>query len=122
MTGDPDSDLDRDAIYDDFTDAVNMAPQELDDWLETDESRSVGDTGDGGGESTGHKSGRRIAQIKRTHKADLTDDQLSHMKKVTGYIHRHCAQVPGGDVADTDWCYSLKNWGHDPTKDDGCAG
>ena len=72
--------------------AVNI-PQELDDWLDTDEfGRRLPATG---GESTGHKSGRRIAQIKRTHKADLTDDQLSHMKKVTGYIHRTARRCPG---------------------------
>lgn len=38
-----------------------MAAAELEKWLETEESRSVGD--DGGGESTGHRSGRRIVQI-----------------------------------------------------------
>ena len=34
--------------------------------------KSVGDSGSG--ESTGHKSGRRIVKIKRTNKDDLTDD------------------------------------------------
>ncbi|MGB3723950.1 MAG: DUF3140 domain-containing protein [Pacificimonas sp.] len=111
-------DLDRDAIYSDFMDAVNMAPSELEEWLDTDESKSVGNSDSG--ESTGHKSGRRIVEIKNTKKADLTGDQLHHMKKVVGYINRHCAQVP--DEPDgSDWAHSLKNWGHDPIKDDGCA-
>ncbi|MEL6311521.1 MAG: DUF3140 domain-containing protein, partial [Pseudomonadota bacterium] len=60
-------------VWDEWGDLVNMAPQELEDWLETEESRSVGDTDDG--ESTGHKSGRRIVEIKRTNKSDLSDDQ-----------------------------------------------
>ena len=108
------SDDEKSEIYDTFTDRVNMQPKELEDWLETDESKSVGDSS--GGESTGHKSGRRIVEIKRTKKADLSDDDYEHMQKVNGYIARHLAQKPKGDVADTDWCYSLKNWGHDPTK------
>ena len=102
-------------VYDDFQDAVNMAPKELEDWLDTEESKSVGQK-DGGGESTGHASGRRIVEIKRTKKADLTDSQYEHMQKVVGYVHRHKAQGPDGDVEDSDWRYSLMNWGHDPMK------
>jgi hypothetical protein len=38
------------------------------------------------------------------------------MRKVTGYVHRHLAQRPSGDVHGTTWRYSLMNWGHDPEK------
>ena len=100
--------------YDEFYDCVNMQPKELEEWLETEESKSVGDSD--GGESTGHKSGRKIVEIKLTNKDDLTDDQWDHMKKVVGYIHRHKAQKPSGDIEDSDWRYSLMNWGHDPCK------
>ena len=109
----------KDEIWDQWRDRVNMAPKELEDWLETEESKSVGDSD--GDESTGHESGRRIVEIKRTNKDDLTDDQWDHMQKVVGYINRHCAQVPDGDIEDSTWRYSLMNWGHDPLKDDGCA-
>lgn len=98
-------------VWDDWNDAVNMAPAELEDWLETDESKSVGQ---GSGESTGHRSGRRIVAIKRTRKADLTADDAAHMRKVVGYVARHAEQRPDGDVTDTPWRYSLMNWGHDP--------
>ncbi|MCP9235731.1 DUF3140 domain-containing protein [Lewinella sp. JB7] len=101
-------------IYDAFREAVNMAPQELENWLATDASKSVGD--DREGESTGHKSGKKIVAIKRKKKADLTDADYQHMNKVVGYVHRHLAQRPQGDIEDTNWTYSLKNWGHDPTK------
>ncbi len=112
------SDKSRDEIWDEWRDVVNMAPQELDDFLDTDESRSVGATEDDG-ESTGHKSGRRIVKIKRTKKDDLTDDQWNHMAKVVGYINRHTAQGgPDDDVEHSNWRYSLMNWGHDPLKDD----
>ena len=104
----------KDETYDAFYDCVNMQPKELEDWLETEESKSVGDSESA--ESTGHKSGRRIVDIKRTNRDDLTDDQYDHMKKVVGYIHRHKAQEPSGDIKDSDWRYSLMNWGHDPLK------
>ncbi|PRY14524.1 DUF3140 domain-containing protein [Kineococcus rhizosphaerae] len=96
-----------------FSDAVNMTPKELEDWLETDESKSVGV---GEGESVGHRSGRRIVEILRTKKGDLTDADHDHMTKVAGYVARHSAQRPDGDVTETKWRYSLMNWGHDPLK------
>jgi hypothetical protein len=97
-----------------FSDAVNMTAGELERWLETDESRSVGQKE--GGESTGHRSGRRIVDILRTKKADLSSEDHAHMRKVVGYVKRHSAQRPDGDITDTPWRYSLMNWGHDPSK------
>jgi len=116
---------DHETIWDEWKSLVNMAPGALEKWLETDESNAVGDTKSGaassgksgGGESTGHKSGRRIIDIKHTAKADLTDDDWAHMAKVVGYIKRHGQQRPDGDVTETHWRYSLMNWGHDPLKD-----
>ena len=109
-------DDDQQETYEQFHDVVNMSPKELEDWLATDESQEVGQKDDGG-ESTGHESGRRIVEILRTKKADLTDDDLAHMAKVHGYVARHSAQRPDGDVEDTPWRYSLMNWGHDPLQD-----
>lgn len=107
----------NDEIWEEWGDLVNMAPKELSDWLEAEDSKSVG-ASDGDGESTGHKSGRRIVEIKRTNKADLSDDQWDHMGKVVGYIKRHKAQGgPDDDVEHSAWRYSLMNWGHDPLKD-----
>ena len=45
--------------YKEFDDAVNMTASELEKWLDTDESKGVGQKS-GGGESTGHESGRHI--------------------------------------------------------------
>ena len=46
---------------------------------------------------------------------DLDDDTKRAVRKV-GYVHRHLAQRPKGDVTDTRWRYSLMNWRHDPLK------
>lgn len=108
---------DPDTVRAEFGEAVNMTASELETWLETDESRSVGQDSDGSGESTGHASGRRIVDLLRTRKDDLTDDDLAHMRKVHGYVQRHLAQQPKKeDVETSRWRYSLMNWGHDPLK------
>jgi hypothetical protein len=114
---------DRDQVREDYAGAVNMTAKELENWLDTDESKSVGavdggstKSGTGGEESVGHRSGRRIVEILRTRKDDLSDDDVEHMREVVGYVNRHLAQRPDGDVEDSRWRYSLMNWGHDPLK------
>jgi hypothetical protein len=118
------TDKPHEEIARDFAEAVNMTPAELERWLDTDESKSVGWAGEGtasspgGAESVGHHSGRRIVEIKRKKKADLTDADYADMNKVVGYVHRHLAQGgPKEDAEHSRWRYSLMNWGHDPLKD-----
>jgi hypothetical protein len=106
--------VDDQSVHDEFGDSVNMTAKEIEDWLGTDESKKVGQKS-GDGESTGHASGHRIVDILRTKKADLDDDDVAQMRKVNGYVKRHLAQRPSGDVSETAWRYSLMNWGHDPT-------
>ncbi|MBD6616780.1 DUF3140 domain-containing protein [Komarekiella sp. 'clone 1'] len=101
------------SVITEFYKVVNMTHQELDSWLNTDDSKTVGQK-DGDDESIGHKSGRYIIQLLQ--KDDYTENDLSHMKKVISYVHRHTAQQPSGDIEHTRWRYSLKNWGHDPLK------
>lgn len=117
MVPDGDTDLDRPAIWSDFHGVVNMTATALDRWLAGEDSRSVGWTHDGESEAVGHREGRRIVRILRTRKADLTDDDYRHMRKVVGSVHRHKAQGgPAEDKAQSRRRYSLMNWGHDPLK------
>ena len=108
--------LDKDKVYRDFARAVNMEPAELEEWLDSEESLKVGWKADGRGESIGHASGRRIVGLLRTRKAELSDDDYAHMRKVVGYVARHAAQRPE-NVVTSRWRYSLMNWGHDPLKE-----
>lgn len=108
-------------IHETFFKLVNMTPVQLRKWLASEDSRSVGMTpgggrveGSGQGESVGHHMGERILQIRGKKQAELSDDDYADMRKVIGYIHRHTAQRPHGDVTDTRWRRSLMNWGHDP--------
>jgi hypothetical protein len=105
------------SIYDQFKTDVNMTATELEKWLKTEESKSVGqDSGDG--ESIGHHSGQRIVQMLRKKKAELTAADEAHMHKVHSYVSRHAAQGPHAeqDVPTSRWRYALMNWGHDPLK------
>ena len=102
-------------VAQEFDGAVNMSRKELEEWLENDKSVEVGQK-DGGGESKGHESGRKIVEILGKNNSDYTDDDIDHMRRIVSYVHRHQAQEPKGDVEDSNWRYSLMNWGHDPLK------
>lgn len=107
----------RSRVLKDFRATVNMTPSALERWLQTEESRQVGFTHEGDRESVGHQSGRRIVELLQKKRDDVNDGDLDHMRKVVGYVHRHLAQRPEGDVRDTRWRWSLMNWGHDPLRD-----
>ena len=102
-----------------FARAVNMTAGEIARWLETDESLAVGFTRSGETESVGRQSGRRIISILKTAEAELTESDYVHMRRVVGFVKRHSAQRPAGDITHTRWRYSLMNWGCDPRKHDG---
>jgi hypothetical protein len=108
-----------------FRRVVNMSPAALRHWLGSHESRTVGMTPGGervdesrSEESVGHRMGERIVEIKARKAAALTEQDYEDMRKVIGYVHRHLAQRPSGDVEDTRWRKSLMNWGHDPMKEE----
>ena len=99
----------------DFEQAVNMTASEIKQWLKTEESNSVGQK-DQQGKIKGRKSGKKIIKILNKDRSKYKQNDFKHMKKVVGYVHRHLAQKPQGDVEATPWRYSLMNWGHDPLK------
>ncbi len=107
---------DNEAVFNDFHQAVNMTPGQIEKWLGTAESKEVGQKPDGAGESTGHQSGRHIIEILHK-KAEYSEDDIAHMHKIVSYVRRHLAQRPSGDIKETHWRYSLMNWGHDPAKE-----
>ena len=106
----------RERIRARFRAAVNMDADELEAWLATDESLSVGQKKDGASESIGHAAGRRIAQILRKPEPELTPEDYAQMRSAAGFINRHRAQEPANTVT-SRWRRSLMNWGRDPLKD-----
>ena len=93
----------HDDIESDFFAIVNMPVGELERWLQTEQSRSVGQVHDGEHESVGHQSGQHIVTILRKRKDNLSAADYGHMVKVIGYVHRHLAQRPDDDLRDTRW-------------------
>jgi len=101
------------SVIDEFHQVVNMTPKQLESWLDTDESKSVGQK-NGDDESIGHKSGRYIIELLNKKKDDYTDDDLSHRRLLvtsTATVHN-----------DRRWCRTLalvllfEKLGHDPLK------
>ena len=109
-------DIDRGKIRREFAEAVNMGATELENWLRTVSSNAVGFRNSPEAESVGHASGRHIVRILRKHVDELSADDYDHMRKVIGFVRRHCAQRPL-NIYTSRWRYSLMNWGHDPLKD-----
>jgi len=58
--------------------------------------------------------GREIVTLLSKKQADYTGDDVKQMQKVVSYVHRHLAQKLKGNTKNTNWRYSLLNWGHDP--------
>ncbi|MDB5240959.1 MAG: DNA-binding protein [Spirosoma sp.] len=102
-------------LQQEFHKLINMSASELKKWLSTDESKSMGQKKEGAEESIGHQSGEQIVGLLDQKKKGVSEDDLHQMKRVVSYIKRHLAQRPA-DVVGSNWEYSLKNWGHDPTR------
>ncbi len=89
---------DLDAIYETFRSVVNLSPAELKAWLSRVESKQVGFTRAGETESVGRQSGKAILKILGKKREDLLAADYAHMRKVIGYVRRHRAQRPAGDI------------------------
>ncbi|TQS32608.1 hypothetical protein Golomagni_07069 [Golovinomyces magnicellulatus] len=111
-----------------FNNVVNMTAGELDNWLKDSKSSQAGwSKEDGSGETVGHDSGRKITAILKSNPnkspGKYTEDQIKHMRKVVAYCNRHLAQEKGSldnkstaEAKNSKSYISLKNWGHDPLK------
>ncbi|KAL9935038.1 hypothetical protein V8E36_006114 [Tilletia maclaganii] len=84
-----------DQVIEEFNEYINMSADELESWLESDDSKGSGWGGEGG-ETVGHNSGTKIVDILRRNPdkdpEKYTEDDLAHMRKVASYCKRHLAQ------------------------------
>ncbi|GAA6014271.1 hypothetical protein JCM11491_005022 [Sporobolomyces phaffii] len=115
-----------DQVIEEWQELVNMTPDELSAWLETEDSQNSGwsrenqDKVDEDGsqtESVGHESGRKIIDILERNPQgnpdDYTDEDLAHMRRVVAYIKRHSAQESHIKDENSKSVKSLKNWGRE---------
>ncbi|KAI0381573.1 hypothetical protein F5Y04DRAFT_280652 [Hypomontagnella monticulosa] len=114
---------DKQTVIEEFNDLINMSASDLEAWLKEGSSESAGwDKSDGSGETVGHESGRKIIEIlNRNPDKDpegYDEDDIDHMRRVVAYCKRHLAQESKAKLdPDSKSARSLKNWGHDPTKE-----
>jgi hypothetical protein len=111
------ADYDREQVWKEFQEKQNMTQNELEKWLETEESKNAGKEMDNG-ETVGHSSGRSILKILDKNKSDLTTSNWDKINEVVGYYHQNLndSQKPSSDIENSAWYYALKNWGHDALK------
>ncbi|KAK7542331.1 uncharacterized protein J3D65DRAFT_209803 [Phyllosticta citribraziliensis] len=113
---------DTETVIQEFNEIVNMTPNELNEWLGTEQSTGSGwSKDDGSGETVGHESGRKIIEIleknPRKDPEKYDEDDVQHMRKVVSYCKRHLAQEEHAKKNTDSKSYrSLKNWGHDAQK------
>ncbi|WP_110241392.1 GNAT family N-acetyltransferase [Nocardioides gilvus] len=94
--------------------AVNAEPERLEEWLTTPESASVGSRAPGAIHSVGQLAGMRTVDVLQTPSTEWTESDWAHVRRTIGFVRRHRAQWPSGDLGLRRWTYSLRNWGHDP--------
>jgi hypothetical protein len=104
-----------DEVWEDWKRTVNMTAREIEKFLGTEKSRMVAERSFGAAWTAEEAAGTVITLL-RSPKADLTPDDAEAMRTVVGFVRRHLADRPRGDVRETRWRYLLMNWGHDPLK------
>ena len=93
---------------------VNMTSEELRTWLLTDAS---GDEAFSAQPDLGLPDlGRRVVELLRKRKTDLTSEDAQTMQQVVDYVEDRLAAEPAEGPADDEWRHSLMTVGHDPLK------
>ena len=114
------SDEDKDRIFSEWREIINMTPSELDDWAEDDRrfEASLG-RGNEEGIQSGRDSLHRIRRRSRKKREDWSSDDYDNAAQEIGFNKRMLGNEPGEPVGDTGmskWEISLRNWGHAPSK------
>lgn len=101
-------------LWDEFHQAVNMTSEELRAWLLTDASGEEAFPSEPAMRLP--ELGRRVVELLRKRKVDLTDADNDTMRQVVDYVEDRLASPPAAGAADDAWRHSLLTVGHDPLK------
>ncbi|MBT2492046.1 DUF3140 domain-containing protein [Streptomyces sp. ISL-96] len=107
------TDLELEALWDDFHRVVNMTSQELGTWLRTS---GAGEHTEPLPERAGTQTGRQVLAILGKRRTDLTEDDLAVMRQVVETVsaqRRTDLEPMSGDGV---WRHRLMLLGHDPLK------
>jgi Protein of unknown function (DUF3140) len=121
--------IDPRQVVKEFMATVNMQPNEIEDFLTTEESRKAADLTDNEEEQDGRHLARRICELlekvgerkEDPHAYELSllyEADLQQMYQVTDYVRCHLEELRGGREMDPLWRFRLMNCGYDPMKDE----
>jgi hypothetical protein len=105
---------DVELLWDGFHETVNMTSDELRTWLLTDASGE--DALPAEPDMGLPELGRRVVELLRKRKVDLTADDVAVMQEVSDYVTERTANPPATGNRDEEWRRSLMAVGHDPLK------
>jgi hypothetical protein len=105
----------KDQLYQEFRGYINMGAGELGKWLDTKESKCI-DLEPQDSDILSRKAGERTIKILRKKPFELTKSNYDHMERAIAFFTDKLSERPEGDVTETLWRYTLKNWGYDPLK------
>ncbi len=100
---------------------ITVPPEALEEWLTTPESFSVGSRAPGQRHSVGQLAGMRTLELLEIPDDEWGESDVAHARRTLGFVRRHRAQWPAGDVSGRRWRHALRNWGHDPLWEDRLA-
>ncbi|CAL9563415.1 MULTISPECIES: DUF3140 domain-containing protein [Streptomyces] len=108
------SELELDALWDEFHAVVNMTSNELEAWLRTS---VAGERAEELPEQAGSERGRQVLAILRKRRTDLTDDDVAVMREVVDTVSAERERVRVAEaVRDSDWRHRMMSLGHDPVR------
>ncbi|HZU57009.1 MAG TPA: DUF3140 domain-containing protein [Actinocrinis sp.] len=105
-----------DQLWQEFHTVVNMNSRELEDWLRTsaadEQAESVPD-------EAGSPLGRRVADVLRKRRVDLTASDAAVMERVVHTVRSQRDAQLEPTAGDRGWRQRLMSVGHDPLKPPG---
>jgi hypothetical protein len=99
--------------WENFHRVVNMTSRELQDWLAVE---GAGETTEALPDQAGPALGRRVVEILGKRRADLTDDDVSVMRRVVDKVAGQRGVELDAPVEDDRERRRLMDLGHDPLK------
>jgi hypothetical protein len=101
-------------LWDAFHQVVNMSSEELRTWLLVDAANE--DAFPAEPDLGLPELGRRVVNVLRKRKVDLTDADLATMREVVDFVEKQQIAPPAAEADNARWRRSLMNVGHDPLK------
>ena len=105
--------VDLDALWQDFHAAGNMTSRELQDWLLT---QGAHEDGEALPDQAGSDLGKAVVRVLGKRRTDLTADDLVVMRRVVDKVAALRGEADGPEAGDDRWRRRLMNVGHDPLK------